>query len=274
MDAGSIPIFCITLARRVDRWKRFQDQPGFSQISHTKRFLGVDGKTIDIRNDPRIALSTKRNILAKTRRSHEDLDSIGGVGCALSHIAVWQWLAGNHDSDVAIVFEDDAVIPPGLMENLKKLFQSSPTVAATHSWDILLLGGNWASTAPIQGEPNLVDVKGFFGLYGYIISKSGAKKLLEHVYPIHCHIDLWITLFQGIHGLRILGTRGLPRVRHTDLKTDIQTSNSCKLCDIPSDFNDDIVLVSKHDLLIARGAEIVCFVGACYLAVQAILRIV
>ena len=88
----SIPAFCITLERRMDRWKRFQDQSGIDRLP-VKRFIGVDGKTLDISTDNRVSTFTKRNIVTKSRRSHEELDSAGGVGCALSHIAVWQWLA-------------------------------------------------------------------------------------------------------------------------------------------------------------------------------------
>jgi hypothetical protein len=51
-----------------------------------KRFIGVDGKTLDIKNDDRVTTLTKRNIAIKKRRSHEELDTIGGVGCAHYHI--------------------------------------------------------------------------------------------------------------------------------------------------------------------------------------------
>jgi len=86
-----IPSFCITLERRRDRWNRFQDQSGIERLN-VKRFIGVDGKTIDVTKDERVTTLTKRNIITKSRRSHEELDSIGGIGCALSHIAVWQWM--------------------------------------------------------------------------------------------------------------------------------------------------------------------------------------
>ncbi len=104
----TIPAFCITLDRRLDRWKRFQDQPGIQGLN-VKRFLGVDGKKLDYMNDSRITLLTKRNIDTRTRRSMEELDSAGGVGCALSHIAVWQWMVDNNQ-EVCLVFEDDAVV--------------------------------------------------------------------------------------------------------------------------------------------------------------------
>ena len=47
-------------------------------------------------NDSRVTLLTKRNIATRTRRSQEELDSVGGIGCALSHIAIWQWMVDNN----------------------------------------------------------------------------------------------------------------------------------------------------------------------------------
>jgi DNA polymerase len=40
----------------------------------------------------------------KQRRSHEELDSIGGVGCALSHIGIWQKMV-QHQSPIMFVGE-------------------------------------------------------------------------------------------------------------------------------------------------------------------------
>ena len=77
----SIPCMCITLERRKDRWKRFQDQPGLRGLD-VKRFIGVDGKTLDYMNDPRISTMTKRTIKLHQKRSHSDIDTVGGVGCA------------------------------------------------------------------------------------------------------------------------------------------------------------------------------------------------
>jgi len=58
----SIPSYCITLERRPDRWRRFQDQSGINGLD-LKKFNGVDEKTLDIKNDARVSLYEKRNIL-------------------------------------------------------------------------------------------------------------------------------------------------------------------------------------------------------------------
>ena len=130
----SIPAVCITLERRADRWKRFQDQPGLPSV---KRFLGVDGKTIDLDTDDRITTLTKRNIKTKTRRSHEELDSMGGVGCALSHIAVWQWMV-DHNQEMCMVFEDDALVPSDFKERANQIIKDSNTLKNPSQWDIWL----------------------------------------------------------------------------------------------------------------------------------------
>ena len=251
-----IPAFCITLERRTDRWKRFQDQPGSRNLPHIKRFLGIDGKTLDVRNDERIALATKRNVLAKVRRSHEELDSAGGVGCALSHIAIWQWLVAS-EHDKVLVFEDDAVIPVDFIKRANSIISQSPTLCGSPSkWDLLLLGGSWAEVKPIEGEEQLKYIGGFFGLYGYVITKKAAQALLKEVFPIHCHIDIWITLYKGIHGFNIVGS-GAFAVSHMDLKTEIQTGKECRICDVSSDFEKSQILIDRGSWYMAQTAEII-----------------
>ena len=140
----SIPAVCITLERRADRWRRFQDQSGIDGLE-IKRFFAVDGKTLDIKNDTRVATLTKRNIVTKTRRSHEELDTAGGVGCALSHIAVWQWLV-NSDHEMALVFEDDAVVPPDFIEKANECIQKSTTRIRNTCWVTWLGIKRWTKT--------------------------------------------------------------------------------------------------------------------------------
>ena len=177
----SIPAFCITLERRKDRWKRFQDQPGIRNMN-IKRFIGVDGKTLDIKNDKRVGTLTKRTILRNSRRSHEELDSAGGVGCALSHIAVWQWMVDNQQ-EMCLVFEDDAVVYPDIYNTVKKVIETKDP----EEWDIMLLGYFCQQCSIYNAD--YYETTDFWGLHGYIISKSGMKKLKD-LLPINDQIDL------------------------------------------------------------------------------------
>jgi RAB protein geranylgeranyltransferase component A len=57
-----VPAFCINMERRMDRWQEFTAQQGVQELPNVKRFIAVDGSKLDIMNDPRIPLYTKKNI--------------------------------------------------------------------------------------------------------------------------------------------------------------------------------------------------------------------
>lgn len=250
-----IPAFCLTLERRSDRWKRFQDQYGINALPKLKRFLGVDGKTIDVKTDPRISTFTKRNILMKIRRSHDQLDTIGGVGCALSHIALWKWLAESSE-DMLLVFEDDAIIPPDFVQRANQIIQASPTLQNPNQWDMWVIGANWETLNTIPGEytSGLVEAPAFFLFHCYIITRKFAKRLYEHCLPVEGHIDFWVSNFAIINKSRIVATPRL-HFKQREAKSDIQSKTIPSVVDIPDNYEKTHSLVSNTDLMIARGAE-------------------
>jgi glycosyl transferase family 25 len=262
----SIPAFCITLERRQDRWRRFQDQSGIDGLN-LKKFLGVDGKTIDIRKDDRVALCTKRNILAKMRRSHEELDSVGGVGCALSHIAVWQWMVDTNQ-ELCVIFEDDAVVPPDFVERANKCIQESVILKDPKKWDLWLLGGIWENLTIIPSEPKAVRVGEFALFHAYVMTLHGAKRLLKDVYPIHSHIDLWTSIFGYVHDFRTVGCTDLILRQNQKVKTDIQSEKGCAICDVPIDYGKTHTMISNIEWNIARTAEVVSVVLIGYILYQ------
>ena len=251
----SIPAYCITLERRPDRWKRFQDQSGIQGMD-MRRFLGVDGKKVDIQKDNRIALSTKRNILKKYRRSHEELDSVGGVGCALSHIAVWEWMVDNNQ-EIAVIFEDDAQVPDNFIKNANNCIESSQLLQNPLQWDMWLLGGNWVDLTKIPNEDKAVRVGAFYLFHAYVLTLHGAKRLLKEVYPIHCHIDLWVSIFANVHDFRMVGCTDLIIPQCTRVKTDIQSEKGCDICDVPADYEKTHMMISKMEWRIAQASQVI-----------------
>lgn len=289
-----IPAFCITLERRLDRWKRFQTQPGLQPLA-VKRFLGVDGKTLNLQ-DERIATMTKRNILTKSRRSHEELNSIGGVGCALSHIAVWQWMVDNQ-APLCLVFEDDAVVPPGFVERANRLIQTT-LLQDKNAWDLWLLGGTWDdlvlvppmdskhlapahslrdgwqqpaltgervlrsqggvkfSNSTIPGEASIHRIGSFVLFHAYVMTLPMAQRLVRDAYPIHAHIDLWTSVYAYLNDLRVVGSPSLRLEQNPKSPTDIQTGPDCALCDIPADFHKTHRVVPHLDHYMAQAAKI------------------
>jgi glycosyl transferase family 25 len=265
----SIPSFCITLERRKDRWKRFQDQPGINGLQ-LRRFIGVDGKTLDVDKDNRITILTKRNIKAKKRRSHEELDSIGGVGCALSHIAVWQWIVDNKQ-DMCLIFEDDAVVPPNFIDEANKYITNSMLLGDPRTWDIWLLGGKWDDLTTIPGEfsrDGIVRIGSFVLFHAYVMTLQCARKLLRDVYPIHAHIDIWVSIYAHLNDIRIVGTTKLILQQNQKATTDIQSNDGCAICNVPTNYNTTYKMVSHTEWHIAKTSEIICIGLLCYMAYQ------
>jgi len=265
----SIPAVCITLERRADRWRRFQDQPGTRSLS-VKRFLGVDGKTINLDTDDRVTTLTKRNIKTKTRRSHEELDSIGGVGCALSHIAVWQWMV-DHNQEMCLVFEDDAVVPPDFKERANQIIQQSTVLKNPKQWDIWLVGGLWEDKTRIPNEPKesgIVRVGSFVLFHGYVLTLNAAKQLLKNAYPIHCHIDMWTSIHAYLTDMRLVGSTRLILQQNHKAKTDIQSEKGCAICNVPSDFSETQRLVTHNQWRVAQASQVVCVALIAYVVYQ------
>jgi GR25 family glycosyltransferase involved in LPS biosynthesis len=224
--------------------------------------MGVDGKTVDIKTDPRVATLTKRNILSKTRRSHEELDSAGGVGCALSHIAVWQWMVDTNQP-VCLIFEDDAVIPPNFIELVNRTIESSMLSDPTQ-WGIWLLGGKWDDLHAIPGQP-VVQIDAFVLFHAYVITLDTAKRLVENVYPIHAHIDMWVSIYSYMNQIRIVGVPQLKLHQYQAAKTDIQSKEGCAICNVPTKFTTDYAMIPILDLYVARASELALIALVAYL---------
>jgi GR25 family glycosyltransferase involved in LPS biosynthesis len=262
-----IPMFCINLDRRPDRWRNFTNQPGVKRLGNQiKRWSAVDGKNIDWKNDPNVSLVCKRNILEKSRRAHEELESVGGVGCAYSHISIWKWLAQS-SHDACLIFEDDLILPSDFPEKAQFTFNNSPTIQAM-DFDILTFASGSTVTEfkdRILGERFIKGVTAFFCFNCYIITKKCAQRLLTQCFPICEHIDLWVSLFKFTKDLKIITTHPIwINIRQGGIvsKTDIQ-GRGCSTCDLNPGFEKEYILMPIWDFYLMRGVEALAGLGVC-----------
>lgn len=248
-----MPCYCITLARRPDRWNRFTAQPEVAQLPKLKKVLGVDGKTIDLVSDKRINPFTKRNILFKKRRSHEEVDSIGAIGCALSHYKVWSEFLQT-GAPYAIYFEDDAVLPLGFIAEMNLLLENDP-VLKTGDFDVLTFSRVKKYTSTIPPRPQqFAEVKNFALAHALIISRRAAEQFCEDAFPISHHIDFYMSIQCMLHKLKIIGSP-IYTLPQAGARSDIQTKPSCPMCDIPTDFDLNYSLIPHGDWYRAKASE-------------------
>ena len=237
IDFTKIPVVCINLDRRPDRLAKFMEQPGVDDFTTLRRFAAVDGRSLRVLDNKLISLQTKSNIIHKTRRSHDEVDTIGAIGASMSHTTVWKQFLAT-DAKYALVFEDDVKIPPGLAGILSECSRERSELSTDPSFDLWLLHYAFVGTGGhgTQGAMPLTATwsapQDFYSFAGYVISRRGAERLLSDAFPIEMHIDRFANkkaelglLDVVIHNRVRLGSRGS--------KSDIQVGG-CRICRIPS----------------------------------------
>lgn len=228
----------INLDRRPDRWERFVSQPGIATLGKlytVERFSAVDGKTINVETDERISMRTKRNIKFRTRRTHEDIDTVGAIGCYLSHVQIWREFVAS-GAQAVMVLEDDALIPANFLDMLNTCSTALSQVSDVQKT-------LWSFSTPhsfFERNQNTYREGAWVcnvatPTTGYILFRGAAEILLANCFPIDNHVDLMmyqatqLGYITTIHHPSLL----LKQVAFKRGDSNIQ-ENKCTLCDVPT----------------------------------------
>jgi GR25 family glycosyltransferase involved in LPS biosynthesis len=268
----NLRIYCINLKSRPDRWERFSKQPGLAKFTEKfpfERVEGVDGKKIDIANDSRVSVRTRRNILFSKRRDHEDLDTAGGVGCYLSHYSVWTKFSQSPD-DACLIFEDDAYITPTLFDELQTAWADLGSLGDKQP-DVWVLSHKFGTRlSDILGT----DSSEKMGVWetnvhapntAYIVFKRGVQKLIDNALPVDGHLDHYmyrlaqLGIITHVHHDKVnvfQYSLGNPFFRDSD----IQEKSNCDICDIPDNpvKQGYFILTNQNKLSLAIVAAGLC----------------
>lgn len=222
----------INLAARPERWAHFrhhvQEELGWPLRLH--RFDAIDTRTwtTEVTGDgrgsfvPYVAPAALPTIAQNFRTEHQQL-SRGAVGCALSHISLWNWLRNHKEAQTLLVFEDDAAWWPAEkmpLSALEALVQAIP-----NDWDLLTLG--CIPREVIAEHEGYVHLGFFHQLHAYVLHRDGAEKLCGQLFPLEQQIDTVVSGRVKTAGLVCYGLR--PNLfdqmwrRSPDFGTDCQT---------------------------------------------------
>jgi len=168
-------IICINLKRRSDRKEKMMIIFKKNNMNYDF-FEAIDGNELKP-NYPDLHLFKKN-----------DFDNQRGViGCALSHYYLYQKLLRDTSYDCYVIFEDDVQLVNNfnnkLIEGLNKI---------TPEMDLIFLGYTMPNNILDQNYQKYIDgqivslhkmdkYNYHGGLYGYIISKNGAAKILNYI---------------------------------------------------------------------------------------------
>jgi len=265
-DFDEAPKYVINLDRRRDRWASFQAASGMDGLNNLRRWSGTDGKLINLDTDNRVSLFTKYNIIREKRRSHMELNTKGGVGCYISHIEVWKDFLEKSNSEVGIIFEDDALVDIPALNRIKDFIEKSDAIKTPELWDFCILAphrGSKKHGSMYAGDNVCMRMMEFTGLTAYMITKKGIRKIMPHVYPIQGHVD-WFISICGQLQLIDIATPKAPLLRIRFSPTDIQKYQSCEICDIDTDFQKTSVLLPLWRMRLIQFEEAVIVLGILY----------
>lgn len=176
---GPFKAWYINMDTRGDMRKQFTEMYAASSLSDLScsRFSGVVGKDQDPK--PLLTETAMAELTAleteKRRLYHYQLTR-GGIGCFLSHLALYRKLLEDTDMDVYLVLEDDMKFVDDARRRIDKALQEVP-----EGWDFILLGWH-RKEGDMGSEPTGYSMPtGFWGTFGYLVSKSGAAAMVNEV---------------------------------------------------------------------------------------------
>jgi glycosyl transferase family 25 len=198
------PAVCISLDRRPDRWNNIKASADAAGLP-LERLSAVDAKSFEAHKHPAVSVGTAHNIYYGVRRSHYEIDTPGAVGASLSHFKAWTQ-AAQGSAPALIVFEDDAVIPPDFCQRLEAVLAALPS---TGGWDVIQFqltdyGDGVTGCKPLEEEKPWQLCTSLMGAYAYMVSREGARKLLERAYPIELHVDAYMAYMCRLGHIRMM----------------------------------------------------------------------
>jgi GR25 family glycosyltransferase involved in LPS biosynthesis/glycosyltransferase involved in cell wall biosynthesis len=162
----------VNLARRPDRRDATVELFEKTGIKDYTFFTAVDGMEL-----------TATDEIKELFAGNDFYNMRAVVGCALSHYRIWQQLAVDDDHDYYIIYEDD--ILSFSSDYLSRLEYAKSRIS---NIDILMLGHHmWVDedrVAKPAGKEDILPIiaeRYVGGTFGYIITKSGAKKALDFI---------------------------------------------------------------------------------------------
>ncbi len=247
-------IIYINLDRRPDRNENVISQ--LNKINYNgnlERFNAIDARKLDINLMPS-NLFTKKAIETANNPNMKVYTFMtkGAIGCTLSHKLVFEKiLYGEHD--YVLILEDDITFVDNFNDKLNNLLKNMP------SYDMLFLG--YHNKNDLKKYEHYDTPYEIWGLFGYIINKKAAKRLLE-VFPITLQIDS--ELPRAFPDLKVYAVKKEEKLILSDLSqeaytygTDIQTREHFETVPEINNF------ASKHIIIILIIVCIFLLINKC-----------
>jgi len=220
-------IYVINLDRETDRWteiqrelKRFVDVSDIELSELTERFSAVDARHIaEIPHNrldvvPFYTLEDQLFVEPQPHALPDQLQldrpipmTLPEIAIALSHVGVWRRIAdGQHDH--CLILEDDVWFPSGFARYLERTWNELVLHNKQEDqFDVLYLSYKEAkhgAQKTLLSDSVFRPVRGLWYLSGYVVSRNGARKILQRL-PCRGPVDLWMN--RQFEALSVRATR-------------------------------------------------------------------
>ena len=222
VNTPQMTAYIINMDKNKERWNQVIQNYNNSDMTELKlqRYSAVVGKDVNVNNwlTPFAMVELEQVERNKYRLYHYQL-TMGGVGCFLSHYNLMKQLIDDSNNDYYFILEDDIVFSKDTYNIVKKSILNAPP-----DWDMLSYGYiRTVKDTEFSGNNDFMKLTAFWGMQGYILSKRGAKKIVDEVDAnrIDGQIDAYLSrmIQQGKINIYAYKT---PIIRTFDSISDIQ----------------------------------------------------
>ncbi|KOX78466.1 Glycosyltransferase 25 family member [Melipona quadrifasciata] len=189
-------VYMINLLRRPEKRNR---------MNKIFKELGISTRTIDAIDGSKLSPADLKIMQMEIMPEYVDPYhnrpmTMGEVGCFLSHYIVWNKMVENNFSNI-IVLEDDVRFEPFFNQKVNYILKELEDLQL--EWDLIYLGRKKLTnnTEPsINGSKYLVQASYSYWTIGYILSASGAKKLIDAM-PLKrlIPVDEYLPMLSDVH---------------------------------------------------------------------------
>lgn len=194
------PAFVISI--RKERLEAFHIRLG-PWVKYVQHWPGVHGSTLNQTQLFRDGVLTKNNFHDREHQG-EQMIRRGEIGCYLSHYGIWQHIVKNN-IPYATIFEDDATFAycEPTANRLNRMFADLDKHDI--QYELIYLGhNNFFKPVRVYANTELaVPPTECQGLFAYLVTLEGARKLLNVAMPIGPPVDIHVARQDQIKQLRM-----------------------------------------------------------------------
>jgi GR25 family glycosyltransferase involved in LPS biosynthesis len=230
-----VHLYVINLDKDIERWNKIQKQLlMFNSTSFIpQKISAVVGKKLDLKG-LNMSIRTKACI-DEPRCGHESINTMGEIGCYLSHYNVWKEFLNTKD-EYCIICEDDIVFEKKILD-INVLYEKVKSFLSTENDPpiaiFLTIMSIFYDKKNIKELPELWRATGrFFGTACYLINRSMANFLVKNAFPIEVQVDSYIAFLSKLNKNIYIYHAIEPYAKLTNDQSTLEHTD-CKGCYLP-----------------------------------------